>query len=192
MKALLKSQERVNKMQASKVSLNAEMLEAMASPLLSEKKKKQLRKSRIITYIKSKPPGTPIAIDQLIYEAGYSRVFSTHSVSYKKGWGLVQQMVANKEIIREKIPGKRGQALYFIPGDAQLVRTVPKYEPPKPKALIKLGQPNTLDLPPKLKDKLLQPRPEEINDPYQEFILKAKKFAWDNNSDSLRAFIATL
>lgn len=177
-------------MEASRVILNKDMLDAMASPLLSEEKKTQLRTTRIIDYIKSQPPGTPIKIDELIYQAGYNRVYSE---SYKRGWTLVQRLIKNKTIIQEKIVGKRGQALYFIPGGARLVGTVPKYEAPKPlpkqapqplggKAFSTEGRVVPMTAPDYSK-----------NIPSHQWVVdRAKKFAWDNNSDSLRAFIATL
>jgi len=171
---------------ASKLTFNSEMLEALSSPMLTPKKKRDLRKRRVIDYIKAHE-GEDIHIATLIREAGYNPRYIEGDDSYKNGWALIENMVKSKLIYREK--GKvRGFARYratrwarpLLPTTSTIASGTAKNIPH--------------DKPAGIKGLVMEiPVDYERNIPkYEIFIDKAKKFAWDNNSDSLRDFIKTL
>lgn len=161
---------------ASKLTFNSEMLEALNSPVMTPKKKAELRRKRVLDYVK-KHEGEEIHIAVLIREAGYNPIFLEGDDSYKRGWALIDNMVRKQDILKEK-GTTRGKAKYFI-----YHKAAPKIAKTKlPEISLETA-----------KNIVEKPVDYERNVPrYEVFIDRAKKFAWDHNSDSLRDFIKTL
>lgn len=180
-------------MDVSRVTLTNETRLAMENnPLLKDgRAKSKFRKAKILEYIRSKPAGSHFGIGELITAGGYT------SKQYGTGWAFIQRMVKDKIIWIEKTD--KFKKLVTIPGDAKTVAeaTKPKAESKKPEEKnvvnddlqkpdrehLGVYSPNKPTLKIEVPKKLY--RVEDIRG-------RAKQFAWEHNSDSLRDFIATL
>lgn len=102
---------RRNIVEASKVTISQATLNG---PLMTRKRKLNLRRNLILEYIRSKPAGTPISTSELIRAGQYK--------SHGSGWQQIQTMKKKKLLVQENIP-KSHKSLWHIPGDAK-VKTV--------------------------------------------------------------------
>lgn len=151
-------------MEVSKLSFTEETRLKLQNPTLTRKRRNELRTELIIDYIRNKPQGTPISIKELCSAARYP------SNKYKTGYGHIQKMIQRGLISQERTgPGRRAKGIYTVIGDAK-----------------KIVQSTTPTKPVIVKPKTIEPTNT------QHIVEAAKKFAWEHNSDSLRAFIATL
>lgn len=169
-------------MNAGKVTLSPEMLEHLSNPMLSNKKKRQLRINRVVDYV-SQLNGRPAPIINLIYAAGYDAKIEAR---YKSGWGFIRRMVSAKQITLRKDGGdmywglgdNNSTELVELPAQ-ETVQAAPAEPIETPKdARVVTGSTAT--------------GPNPFYDLRQSIYVEAKEFAWEHNSDSLREFISWL
>jgi DNA-binding transcriptional regulator GbsR (MarR family) len=150
-------------MEVSKLTVSTETL---ANNTLTHSKKRKLREEAIMALIESKPNGKGITLAEFGHVA--------HLNGSSSVWQFLNRMVKSGMITKESIPGSR--KCYYT--TTRTVNTVkPKVE--------------------KISELELAPSPENVFTEKAEmnvklFIKKAKVFAWEHNSDSLRDFISTL
>lgn len=99
-------------MEVSKVTFTDQTKNAIHSDL-TRKQKTELRRQKVIDYIRSKPSGHMISMNDLIDAAGYS------SENYKAGWQFVDTMVKAKKINKHRSLGDplSHRCPYTIPTD---------------------------------------------------------------------------
>lgn len=153
--------------------------ETMIKNTLSRKRKMELRQEAIVAFINSKPIGTRFRMRELIKAAGYD----SDSVSqYQSGFTFVDRLTKNGTLKREKVPKSTAHHYWVIQQPqpisfkgAEEVDTT-SGEPQEP----------VVELP------IMEvPSDVTIKD-VTELVSKAKQFAWDSNSDSLREFVGWL
>lgn len=166
-----KQKEKKQSMEASKVTLNQDMRNALNNPILDKKKKRELKIKRIKEYIMSKPNGTKMSMKDLMYEAGYDV-----DRQYAVGWVFVNNLIKKRIIIATDIP-KSMKKTFVVPGTTikEPDNPVESSNTPEDDAMV------VSDVSEKKNYKLI-----EVVE------AKAKQFAWENNSDSLREFIKFL
>ena len=118
-------------MHASKLVLNQEMHRVLNSgPLMTYKRRRELKIQRVKDYIRKQPVGTKIQPKRLIYEAGYDL-----SRNYAAGWQFVDGLVRTGIITRERIPNS-DSAYFTVPEDVKVTTPASKLvEEPTPKSI---------------------------------------------------------
>lgn len=174
-------------MEASKVSFTASTRLRLKEPGLSVAKRRELKTESIKALIRSKPAGTPISWADLIYAAGYP-------VKKKSaGYAFVKGLVAKKVIVRVDPLSTKYKQAYLVPEDAKTfqeeIKSYAKDITGSSSHSPEFTQRETVYNPETHRDERVIPSVETLS---IGIVQKAKQWAWDNNSDSLRAFIASL
>lgn len=154
-------------MEASKVTIDPN---TMRSAVMSNKRKRELRTELVKAYIRSVPSGSPITIKEL----GLAAQFTDKQAASANQF--VTRLVLNGVLQRERIPHKNA-SYWTIPGDAETVDEDHTWNPPA-RAVAEAALPVETDF-----DQSHNPTMVEE---------RAKQFAWDKDSDSLREFVAWL
>lgn len=138
--------------------------ETLNGPLMTKARKKKLREQIVMEYIQSKPAGARIITDEFKNICRFKHNGQTHNFIN----GMVKKGLINKDLL----DGSRGRRYSYS------VRTT---KSPRPNTVVEkaitLGQ------------EIEKHKAKEEN---MDIVAKAKQFAWERNSDSLRDFIATL
>lgn len=169
-------------MNASKVTLSANMMEAMARPGMTRKHRQKLRVQAVKDYIRSKPAGTPITIADLALVAGYRSAGS--------GSTAINKLVS-KGVLAKTKDIDSFKWIWTVPGDVHVSSTTnPAFEmkpDAKPYGIDQDIKPSTEKNPPKGLAGSVQTLYSVEN-----IVANAKQYSWEHNSDSLRGFISTL
>lgn len=154
---------------ASKLVISPETREKLNNPVLSPMKKRQLREQFIIESIRKAVGGTRTK-QELIVAAGFSHDATTNS--YAAGHTLINSMIKRGLITHNDT--KSFKKNWTVLADVKVT--------PSPKTVAKevVGTPQSTQV--ELKEKA----PVSA----VELVQLAKDFAWENNTDSLRDFIA--
>lgn len=170
-------------MDASRISFSNHTREMLANPILDKKKKSQLRENRVKDYIRSRPHGAAKLYD-LIAAAGY-RVDVPGQ--YASGWAFVNRMVRDGVIRKQDLEDEPRSYLkqWVIPEDAKII---------KPANVPEEGNKteNPVDESPDRGQALFTVATSIAQFSHEDLLTKAKKFAWERNSDSLREFMTWL
>lgn len=170
-------------MYASKVSFSNQTRALINARPLSRNKRVKLRQQRVMDFIRETPNGEVRKRD-LIEAAG----FNPHNErEYARGWAIIGTMIRKKMIVASDGSNPKNSYLkqWTIPGD---VVTRPDAVPhPAPAEEV---EQKAEEVPTETTGKMYgisieQYAPDDIRE-------KAKEFAWRENSDSLREFIAWL
>jgi len=175
----IKRKRKVNKMDASKVTLSDKMKIAIQNPTLSRRKKAELKRELVKEYIRSKPSLTPISPSELMMAARYN---PKNKNEYSTGWSFVNNMVTRRHLTKEPIP-KSDKSIWTIPGDSRTTVSKPKIEnlPPQPSTR---GEYMDVGF---ISHKLIPKN--EIVSSVEKY---AKTFVWETGSFDLREFIRWL
>ncbi len=157
-------------MEVSRVTFTRETKAMLTNPILNRTKRSRLRIQRLKEYVDSFPNGHEFRMKELIEACGYDHMQNA------TGWQFINTAAKNKKF--KLMPTNvRGKYNVFFGVEPSRVNQVPK--------------PDVLKIP--------KPTPgstftinKSYDDVISEVVEKARKFAWDHNSDSLREFIATL
>lgn len=176
-------------MEASKVTISKELL---WSPLLTKKKKYQLKTGAVKELIRSKPAGHKMNMTRLMIAAGYDI-----TRQYQSGYGFIKGLMEKKIIVKDQ--PKEIMSSWSIPGDV-VVKTPAKPENLGSGTVASEQRHIPLEITPKIepiknegfKAIGVDPAKSNVLFPTTEIIARAKQFAWERNSDSLRDFIASL
>ena len=185
-------------MEVSRVSFTQQTRQAMSNPNLSRKKKLKLRQQLVFEYIRSKPAGTPLTIIELARAGGWKPGAG--------GWNGINNMIKNKLLVKSDAPGERG-SIWTISADARVVNPGFAKVTTNPETVNEVrnesGKPecrcSVFPFTPHshlTTDKVSENIRPDVKQPFVYtkgyFTDKAKQFAWEHNSDSLREFISTL
>lgn len=166
-------------MEASRVTISPETLQTQRDSVNSivgyRKRKTILKDESIKTLVRNTPAGKGLTASKLMSVAGYD---PTNTNSYQAGMQYILGAIRRGVIVRVDPSEKTFKKQYFVPDD---VHTVNKQRP-RAKAT---DEEKKLEIP----GETLAISTEVVVD---VIVAKAKQFAWEHNSDSLREFIATL
>lgn len=170
-------------MQASKLTLSPEMLEAINKPGLTRKQKTKLRVNAIKDFIRSQPVGTPLSVKEIVEAGGYQ--------SYGSGSVAVSKFIKKGFISRHK-SSESYKSVWSIPGDANVVvPPLPKEDWHTPENVER-----KIDELPEVETPILGDAEDMELGRDMAFIIRVQKaamtFAWKDNSDSLREFVKSL
>lgn len=180
-------------MYASKLTFSKETRMKLASPALSPMAKRKLRQSRVLDFIRETPGHEATKFD-LIAAAGYD---VTNSTEYQNGWGLVTGMVKRGVIVPHdhENPTSKRKKQWIISSDVRVIEAIPPRPGYPAEAFNHLPDTGGSDgAEDKSEPNIEQPADgetiTEISTAHAELLGLAKDFAWKQNSDSLREFIA--
>lgn len=176
------------KMDASKISFTEQTKQQLHNPLLSQRRKTELRKELVFEHIRSKPAGSKIKTSALVTAAGFK-------LGVSSGYAFLQRMVESGELVRESIPNTK-KNYWTIPGDA---KTSPSYDGAHYNHCYQGENPDNC----KYGDancpaKKMKPKtniiPKNIQDMVDVSVIeqKAVAFAWETGSFDVREFIKWL
>lgn len=177
-------------MQASKVSFFSETKLALTNPILSKKKKRELRINRLKDYIRSQPVGTTFRMMDLMAAAGYD---PANSGQYASGFGFLTAL--NKRGIIDIERTTSYQKLVTIPGDetTRKISDLPEVTTPeKDEEVVATSQEE--DKPSEQREIHFTRLEYQVVDVETVRMIEnlAREFSWTHDSDSLREFIKSI
>lgn len=158
---------------ASKLVITSETRAKLNNPVLTPAKKLELREQLIVEYIRKNL--RPITKQELIVAGGYNA--SATSQSYANGLNLITRMIKRNVISHNNT--KEFRKLWTVTEDVK-VRPIAQKITELPAMIPKDSKLSQYQL-------TLEPVQELKK---ESLIDMAKQWAWENNSDSLRDFIA--
>lgn len=145
------------------------------SPIMNKKKRSAIRTQRVIDYIKEKPSGFEFSNTDLMTAAGYDP-----RRQYQSGWTFIKGLIDKKVICKHNdSPVNKFKAPYSVPGESKTVSVI-------------TNTPKSDEIPQKPDEVRELEKHVESTFTKEHIVYKAKQFAWERNSDSLRDFINTL
>lgn len=174
-------------MHASRVIFSQKTQELLRSPIMNSSRKVKLRRQRVIEFIHQLPNGEATMAD-LIAAAGYD--VKRSKGQYTTGWSFVNRLIQKNVITPTELEGKVNGRVKQWAVNADVKTTKPAEEPQKEEVAVEEED--------EAEPEVERPSFEFNTTSTSDFnaaatgwmVQHAKEYAWRNDSNSLRHFVA--